>query len=152
MVCNDAIGAPLERATAAKQMTKALLDAMIAAFARDEAGQYDASRVVIDTSADDGPQHWPRIDVSECPTCRRTRFVYEGKGCKGCTSMLAHFCPECWQLDVCRQEGEFLAHASRRVEKFLRALSPGSRLVSMTISEGTVECDPPVKPSYGEPS
>ncbi|OYV73207.1 MAG: hypothetical protein B7Z74_04320 [Deltaproteobacteria bacterium 21-66-5] len=148
MMPKDTAEALLEQAISLKQMAKTTLDAMIAAFELNRARDGHAPRIVTGSFVAAGSRRWRQIDISECPTRGRTRFVYERAGR---TPVVAHFCPECWQLEVYDASGAFLAHASRRVEKFLRALPPGSRLVSMTVSGETVACDPPVKPSDGKP-
>lgn len=138
----------LEQAISVQKMGKATLDAMIAAFESTRARDGHPPRIVTDPSAAAGSRRWRQIGVSECPTCGRARFVYQRAGR---TPVVAHFCPECWQPDAYDDAGELFAHASRRVEKFFRTLPPDTKLVSMTVSGATVDSDPPVKPTDGEP-
>jgi hypothetical protein len=139
----------LEQAISLKQMAKATLDAMIAAFESNLARGSHPPRIVADPSAAAGPRRWRQIGVSECPTCGRARLVYRRAGR---TPVAAHFCPECWQLDAYDEAGELFAHASRRVEKFCRALPPGTKLTFTAVGDDVPPIAPPTESSGRQPS
>lgn len=139
----------LEQAISVQKMGKATLNAMIAAFESNKARDGHAPRSVTDSFAAVGSRRWRQIYVSECPTCGRTRLVYERTGR---APVVAHFCPECWQLDAYNDAGELFAHASRRVEKLLRALPPGTKLKFTVAGDDATRFDPPAEPSARKPS
>jgi hypothetical protein len=121
-VSNSAVEEAYERAKFLKDLHKWLLDVLVEwSLAGNNIGM-EEPRV----SAPDGREfHWRRTGYDTCPDCGGPLWVYEALGEAGGS---VRFCPENWQLDAFRADGTFEAHATRRVEKFLRALPPGGKL------------------------
>lgn len=111
-----------EEAKSVKDIHKGLLDVLVECRLAGNETALEEPRVL----ARDGREfRWRRTKSDACADCGGPLWVYEALGDAGGS---VRFCPENWQLDAFGPDGSFLAHASRRVEKQLRALPPGCKL------------------------
>ena len=111
-----------EKAKSIKDVHKGLLDVLVEWCLAGNETAMEEPRV----SAHDGHEsRWRRTGYDTCADCDGPLWVYEALGGAGGRVM---FCPGNWQLDAFQPDGSLLAHASRRVEKQLRALPPGGKL------------------------
>ena len=111
-----------ERAKSVKDVHKGLLDVLVEWCLAGNETALEEPRV----SAPDGREfRWRCTGYDTCADCDEPLWVYESPGDAGGR---VTFCPGNWQLDAFGPDGSLLAHASRRVEKKLRALPPGCKL------------------------
>jgi hypothetical protein len=111
-----------ERAKTVKDVHKGLLDVLV----EWGLGGNETALAEPRVSAPDGRDfRWRHTGNDTCADCDGPLWVYESLGDAGGR---VTFCPGNWQLDAFGPDGSLLAHASRRMEKQLRALPPGGKL------------------------
>lgn len=131
---NTGIGESLEEARSAKGWAKAALNAFIRAL-EDEAFEDIPSVITFKHQR----TSWRIVLYDEwpCKACGVSLSVYEVDD--GSHDIVA-FCHHCWELDFI-ECGHTRAHASRRIEKAVRDLTPGATL-SMTLDGKTIPFGP----------
>jgi len=129
---NYAIADSDDEAKRLKDQVKALLNALVEASADDVPPEQAAM-----PRTDGEPQPF---QLSRCKACGRPLYAYIPQEP---APVSAHYCPQCWELDLFDGNGKRFAHASRVFEKSIRSLPPGSQVTSIVISGKTIEIDPP---------
>lgn len=121
---------------ALKASAKALLDAIVDLHV---AGTPDACAGRHLPEGETAPRTW-RLPAS--PVCATPGHVHSPADGQPLT---AHFCPECWQLDLHDAAGAHVAHATQWLRKRLSELPPGSKITGIRIGDERIPVDPPIE-------
>lgn len=131
---NWAIADSHDRAGTLKTVAKTLLDEII----QTEEGNRTDPETCVETQGSE-PQLWA---LSRCLLCGEPRRVYT---CLESRPLTAHYCPNCWELDLLSPDGRHIAHATRSFEKRIKELPPGSKITKLVIAGREIPVDPPVE-------
>lgn len=134
LVINWSIADSHEAATKLKATAKTLLDQIIQSDQEDRSSSEISFRI-----EDSEPQLWARSLCRLYGDPRRVYTLIESE------PQTAHYCSNCWELDLFSPENQHIAHATRALSKTLRGLPPGAKLTAIIIGGKEIPIKPPVE-------